>query len=203
MGNKANGSYATYQTCGRHFLHGSLCGMDFLIPTGEYLRLMAKLPDALSINKEAYRPRTPDEEDVHDLYYRLILSWNQRDAHGFATLFAKQGVAVGFDGSEMPGQKEIKESLTKIFHDHSTGTYVTKVRDMKSVSNDVVMLRAVAGIVPPGAYEIDPSLNAVQTMVAVRAIEGWCIVLYQNTPARLDGRPGAVENMTRELREMI
>jgi uncharacterized protein (TIGR02246 family) len=164
---------------------------------------MATLPDTLSIEKEAYRPRTPDEEDVHDLYCRLILSWNHRDARGFAGLFARQGTFIGFDGTEISGQNCIEEGLRNIFHDHVTGTCVTKVRDIKCISKDVAVLRASTGIVPPGVFEIDPEMNSVQTFLAHRAIEGWVIVLYQTTPARFDGRPNAALDFTRELREMI
>jgi hypothetical protein len=37
-------------------------------------------------------------------------------------------------------------------------------------------------------------------LVVRKESEGWRIVLFQNTPARLDGRPEAVTAMSRELR---
>jgi hypothetical protein len=42
--------------------------------------------------------------------------------------------------------------------------------------------------------------NAVQLLLAIRDDSGWRAAAFQNTPARLDGRPEAVEAMTEELR---
>jgi uncharacterized protein (TIGR02246 family) len=164
---------------------------------------MIKLPDSLSITKEAYRPRTPDEEEVYEVYARLIHAWNHHDAAAFAGLFATHGLAVGFDGTQLAGQKEIDSALRSIFKDHHTARYVTKVRDMRVVTKDVMMLRAVAGMVPAGEFDIKPALNAVQSLVALRDIDGWVIVLFQNTPAKFDGRPHAADELSKELREIL
>ena len=164
---------------------------------------MIKLPDSLSITKEAYRPRTPDEEEVHELYARLIHGWNHYDAAVFAGLFATHGLAIGFDGTQLAGQKEIEFALRNNFKDHHPARYVTKVRDMRAVTKDVMMLRAVAGMVPAGEYDIRPELNVVQSLVALRDLEGWVIVLFQNTPAKFDGRPDAVKELSKELREIL
>jgi len=164
---------------------------------------MITLPDSLSIDKEPYRPRTPDEEEVHDLYSRLIRAWNHQEPMEFSELFAKNAVAVAFDGTQLVGQKEIEASVLSIFQDHATATYVTKVREIKSVSKEVVLLRAVVTMIAPGEYDINPAMNAVQSMLASRGVVGWNIVLFQNTPARYDGRQTAQEELSRELRELI
>lgn len=70
---------------------------------------------------------------------------------------------------------------------------------MRTVGPDAALLRAVVGMVPPGADELKPDVNAVQTLLAERAGSGWRIVLLQNTPAQLHGRPDLVEQHTAEL----
>lgn len=164
---------------------------------------MIILPDSLSVSNEPYRPRTPDEEEVHDLYSKLILSWNHQDALVFSGLFSKHGMAIGFDGTQLTGQKEIEAAVTNIFHDHVTSTYITKVRDIRSIAKDVLLLRSVVGMISPGEYDINPAMNAIQSLLAVKSVDGWSIVLFQNTPARYDGRPEAQEGLTKELRELI
>lgn len=164
---------------------------------------MIILPDSLSINKEPYRPRTPEEEEAHELYSRLVHAWNHHDATAFSALFAKNGIAIGFDGTQLVGQKDIDAAINNIFQDHVTSTYITKVRDIRGVTKDVMLLRAVVGMIPPGEYDLNPSMNAVQTMLAFKGIEGWQVVLFQNTPAKYDGRPEAREELTKELRELI
>ena len=140
--------------------------------------------------------------ELSDLYHALLDAWNRRDAAAYAALFADDGYVVGFDGSEMNGREEIERTLAEIFADHETGRYVGKIRAELPVSEDVAVLRAVAGLVPAGRSELDPKLNAVQTLVARR--EGdWRIVQLQKTPAELHGRPEAAEALTNELRALV
>ena len=132
---------------------------------------------------------------VTELYEQLIRGWNNHDAAAFAEPFADDGVVIGFDGSEMIGRSAIREELARIFADHETAPYVTKVRDVRSPAPGVEVLRASAGMIPPGKSELEPSRNTQQTVVAARDE----IVLFQNTPAQFHGRPELVEQMTREL----
>jgi hypothetical protein len=58
-------------------------------------------------------------------------------------------------------------------------------------------------MVPPGKTEINPAVNAIQTMVAVQRNAKWCVGHFQNTPAAFHGRPEAVAELTRELQELV
>ncbi len=64
-------------------------------------------------------------------------------------------------------------------------------------------MRAIVGMVPPGKEDLEPALNAVQTLVAARNEGTWQIALFQNTPAQLHGRPELVKRMTKELRQPL
>jgi uncharacterized protein (TIGR02246 family) len=135
------------------------------------------------------------------LYRRILAAWNDDDAQAFAAAFAQDGEVVGFDGSQMRGRSEIAAQLGAIFADHATGAYVGIVRSERAVGDGVVLLRAVAGVVPAGEKDIKPELNAVQSLVAARGDDGaWEVVLYHNTPAALHGRPELAEALTEELR---
>jgi uncharacterized protein (TIGR02246 family) len=68
-----------------------------------------------------------------------------------------------------------------------------------TLGTQVVILRAIAGLVPPGQSAINPETNSHQTVVAERQEGQWKIVLFQNTPAQFHGRPELVEEMTQEL----
>ena len=139
-------------------------------------------------------------EAIVSTYTKLLDAWNAQDAAGMAALFAEGGAQVGFDGSEAQGPQTIREHLAPIFRDHPTKRYVHVVREVRELTNDVAMLRAVAGMVPRDSLELDESKNVVQTVVMRKDGGGWRIVLFQNTPARLDGRPEAVTAMSEELR---
>ena len=93
---------------------------------------------------------------VRSLYRTLIDRWNVQDAEGFAACFADDGTSVGFDGSTITGRGRIAAHLAEIFADHTTATYVASVRDVRDISSDVMMLRAVVGMVPPGGDDLNP-----------------------------------------------
>jgi uncharacterized protein (TIGR02246 family) len=137
------------------------------------------------------------------LYRELLASWNRRDPQGFAALFSRDGHVVGFDGSEMNGREEIEASLREVFADHRTAAYVANVREERLVTPDVALLRAVAGMVPPGRADVNPDVNAIQSLVATSSGGPWRIVLFQNTPAQFHGRPELAEALTAELRALV
>ncbi len=116
---------------------------------------------------------------------------------------ARDGLVVGFDGSQMLGRDRIAAELGRIFADHETARYVTKVRSVRPLGHDAGVLHAVAGMVPPGGAEIMPERNSIQTVVAQRADDDWSVVLFQTTPARFDGRPELTEQLTAELSELL
>jgi uncharacterized protein (TIGR02246 family) len=144
-----------------------------------------------------------DEETVRTLHQGLLAAWNRRDAGSFAALFAEDGYVVGFDGSQMDGREQIAAELGQIFADHVTATYVAKIEEVRFLTPDVAALRAAVGMVPPGQSDINPAVNALQTLVATRNDDRWRIALFQNTPAQFHGRPELVERMSEELRELL
>lgn len=140
---------------------------------------------------------------TRDLYARLLEKWDKRDARDFALLFASDGNLVGFDGSQVNGQLELGGHLTEVFTHHQTPRYVSIVREVRLLANDVTLLRAITGLIPPEKDDIDPALNAVQSMIAVQKGGSWKVALFQNTPAALHQRPDLAKQLTEELRGKI
>lgn len=144
-----------------------------------------------------------NEGEVRALYQKLLDCWNQRSAVDLAALSADDGHLVGFDGSQMHGRVEIESHLRRIFADHPTAAYVAKIREVRFLAPEVALLRAVAGMVPPGQSDLNPALNAVQTLIAAKQADRWRIALFQNTPAAFHGRPELSEKLTEELRQQL
>jgi uncharacterized protein (TIGR02246 family) len=144
-----------------------------------------------------------EEAPVMALYRRLLDAWNARDASAYAACFEDEGHVIGFDGSTMDGRAQIDSTLRQIFADHVTAAYVAKVRGVELLGPDVAVLRAAVGMVPPGGSDINPAVNALQTMVAARRDGAWRSVLFQNTPAQFHGRPEAAAALTEELRALL
>jgi uncharacterized protein (TIGR02246 family) len=142
-------------------------------------------------------------KDVQAVYKQLLDSWNNCNARGMADLFTEDGESIGFDGSESVGREEIFSHLSPIFEHHQTARFVSKVKDVHFLSSEVVILRAIAGMVPPKSNDINPKVNTHHTLIVVKKEGNWRIQLFQNTPAQFHGRPELVEQMTEELRALL
>jgi uncharacterized protein (TIGR02246 family) len=148
-------------------------------------------------------PDGGSERETRELYRQLLETWNKRNARDFALLFATDGNIVGFDGSLVFGQTEIGAHLSEIFSHHQTARYVSIVRQVRALTSEATILTAVAGMVPPDKDDINPEVNAVQSLVAVRKSGVWKIELFQNTPAAFHGRPEEAKKLTEELRAAL
>ena len=141
-----------------------------------------------------------EKQAIEALYGQLLEAWNRQDAKSYAALFSDDGNMVGFDGSQVDGREAIEANLSAIFGNHKTATYVWKVREIRLLTTEIALLRGVVGMIPPGKTDIMPERNAIQSLVAEKLGNHWEISLFQNTPARFDGRPEVAEALTEELR---
>ena len=144
-----------------------------------------------------------ESADIKQLHGELLTYWNSQNATGMASLFTMDGNAIGFDGSQMNGSEQIETELKQVFADHQTAKYVWKVRESRFLNSETALLRAIAGMVPPGKKEINPATNAIQSLIAIKQNDIWRIALFQNTPAKFHGRPELVAAMTKELSALL
>lgn len=143
------------------------------------------------------------DSETRELYSRLLDAWNKRNAREYALQFASDATLVGFDGTQANGQLEIGAHVTEVFTHHQTPRYIAIVREVRTLTADATLLRANSGLVPAGKDDIDPALNAIQSLVAVRKSGGWKISLFQNTPAAFHMRPELGKQLTEELRARL
>lgn len=146
---------------------------------------------------------TTAHEQAIAIYRQLLESWNRRNADDFASLFTEDGNSVGFDGSPLNGRTDIAKTLREIFGHHQTAAYVAKVREVRELAGGVTLVRAVVGMVPPGTQELNPAVNAIQSVVLVGRDGALKIALLHNTPAAFHGRPQLVEQLTQELTAVL
>ena len=118
------------------------------------------------------------DHPIHRLYEQILIAWNQQDAAEMAAQFEEDGNLVGFDGSQADSRADIEDHLRPIFTDHPTAAYVAKVREIRMLSSNVGILRAVVGMIPPGSDDINPAGNTIQTLMAVQHADRWQAALY-------------------------
>ena len=140
-----------------------------------------------------------DEAAVRALYQKNLDSWNRRDAAGMAALYGPHSLQIGFDGSQMIGADTIGSTLSNIFAHHMTSSYIGIIREVRFISPDVAFVHAVVGMLPRDRREINPAVNAIQTLVAKHEHDRWRIELFHNTPAAYHGRPDDSAKLTAEL----
>lgn len=147
------------------------------------------------------------EKDIQNIYENLLEAWNKHDAKSFARLFKEKGNVIGFDGSQLNGMDEIEKELSQIFNNHQTAPFISKIREIRFVGGNFAILRAIAGMTKANEEgnlkEINPDVNAIQTLIASKENSEWKIELFQNTPAAFHGRPELVEKMTEELQKLL
>ena len=143
-----------------------------------------------------------DTDGVEALYFALLDAWNRRDAAAMASLYADDGIQIGFDGSRADGREQVRAHLEPIFRDHPTARFVAQVRDCRLLGGDHALLTAAAGMLPPGSDRIKPENNALQTLVASRIAGEWRVELFQNTPAAWHGRDEDRAELTAELQAL-
>ena len=118
-------------------------------------------------------------------------------------MFTEAGNLVGSHESQINGRSEARSVLSQIFADHQTAAYLGIVKEVRLLCPDVAILRAVAGMLPPGQSDINPEVNPVQTLVSVKQQNKWSIALFQNTPAAFHGQPELSERLTEDLRQAL
>ena len=80
---------------------------------------------------------------------------------------------------------------------------MAKVREVRELGADVVIVRAVVGMRPPGSAELSPEVNAIQSVVMTGQGASLRVALLHNTPAAFHGRPELAEALTRELTDVL
>jgi uncharacterized protein (TIGR02246 family) len=141
----------------------------------------------------------PQDTQIRALYARFLAGWNQRSGVTVSSVFADDGEMIDLDGTLRSGRLTIAADMRRIFAEHSIPTFVGIVRSVRRLTENVVVLHGVAGMVPPGADALDPALHTVHAITAVEEDGRWKIAVLQSTPARYGGRADVVAALTAEL----
>jgi uncharacterized protein (TIGR02246 family) len=144
-----------------------------------------------------------EDAEITELHAAIFEAWNRRDAAGLAGVFLEDGLMIGFDGSTLSGRAEIERHLTEIFRQHETPPMVRKIRSARFPAPEMAVLHLVAGIVMPLVGDINPNLNLVQVMTAVKRDGGWRVAVLQSTPAALHMDPTGRAALAAELRTVL
>jgi uncharacterized protein (TIGR02246 family) len=101
------------------------------------------------------------ENEARAWYARLIKGWNDHDGSAMAEPFAEDGVIIGWD-SELRSAVDRHRDVGHLRRPQN-GRYAVKVYSVRSPGPQAVILRATAGLGPPGQTAIRSETNSHQT----------------------------------------
>jgi uncharacterized protein (TIGR02246 family) len=133
-----------------------------------------------------------DEAAVRALYQELMDGWNKGSGESFAAPFAEDGDLIGFDGTHLKGRREITSFHQPLFDKWLKGTrLVGKVKSVRFPTPNVAVMHAIGGTVMRGKSAPSPERDSIQTLVATKRGDEWCLAAFQNTRVRPMGRNAA------------
>jgi uncharacterized protein (TIGR02246 family) len=148
--------------------------------------------------------RAGEEASIRILYQQMMEGWNKGSGNDFAAPFTDDSDFVGFDGTYLKGCQEIASFHQELFDRFVKGSrLVGKIRSIRFLSPDIVIMIAVGGTVMAGQSDIEPERNSIHTLVAVKRDSKWQFTAFQNSRAQFIGRPEQSQALTEELRQQL
>jgi uncharacterized protein (TIGR02246 family) len=134
-------------------------------------------------------------------YACFVEAWNRLDGVALAAAFARCGVFVGFDGTEIRGQRGIEATFLRIFADHARPALVAKLRWVRPIRSGAAVVCVGVGMAESG--ELLEAHNALQCALVARSRGEWRIEHLQTTLAGWINRPAERAALTNELRAVL
>lgn len=126
-----------------------------------------------------------DEVAITDLFERLCAAWGEGDAAAYGACFTEDADYVSFDGTRARGRAPMVEAHDKLFRGVLAGSrLVGEVESIRLLSSDVAVVHATGSVLMPWRSKLPRRRLSRQTLVAVRAGEGWLFTLLHNTRVR-------------------
>ena len=126
-----------------------------------------------------------DEAQILALFDDLLADWGRGDGEAYGSHFTEDADYVAFDGTRTRGRAEISASHQMLFDKWLKGTRLTgRVLSTKFLRTDVALVHATGGTVMPGKTKPSPERDSVQTLLAVREVDGWHFAAFHNSRVR-------------------
>jgi uncharacterized protein (TIGR02246 family) len=124
-----------------------------------------------------------DKAAVAALTQKVVASWAYGDAEGFASVFVEDGTMI-LAGVYCDGRAQVQSYMAEAFEGRYKGTQVVgKPLSMRFITDDVVILLSLGGVLEAGKTEVDHDSAIRASWLAKRQDDGqWLLVAYQNTP---------------------
>lgn len=126
-----------------------------------------------------------DDEQIHQLYGRLMRAWTDGDARAYAECFTSDADYVAFDGTHFTGKTAIVDHLDELFRGVLAGSaLIGDVESVRLIRPDVSIVHATGSVLMPWRKSLPRRRRSRQTLVAGRTPDGWRFEAFQNSRVR-------------------
>ncbi|MHB1423271.1 MAG: SgcJ/EcaC family oxidoreductase [Gemmataceae bacterium] len=126
-----------------------------------------------------------DDTAIRACLEQLATAWERGDADAFAAAFTEDADYIAFDGTHWKGRREIAECHRPLFQGFFKGSRLAgEWQTIRMLTSDVALIHSKGAILLAGQKKPTRGRLSVQTLVAVKRIEGWRLAAFQNTRYR-------------------
>lgn len=126
--------------------------------------------------------RGADEQALHDLFQKLQEAWNQGDGQAYAASFTEDADYINVTGDYLKGRQAIATVHQQLFVTLFRGSRLEGfVKQIRFLCDDIALLHLHGRPRVPGQEIPMPEQYSIQTLVAVKQADEWCITAFQNT----------------------
>ncbi len=126
-----------------------------------------------------------DDEQLRALFQRICQAWTDGDAEAYGACFTPDCDYVSFDGTRTQGRDGVVESHDKLFRGVLFGTaLVGEIESIRYLADDVAVLHGNGSVLVAWRTRLPKRRLTRNTLVAVRAAEGWRFTAIHNGRVR-------------------
>ncbi|GGM58256.1 hypothetical protein GCM10011608_49020 [Micromonospora sonchi] len=133
---------------------------------------------------------TTDDHAIAALFDRLMQAWTDNDAAAYAACFTEDSDYVSYDGTRAIGKLPMQHAHDQLFRGVLAGSaLVGGIESIRYVHHDVAVIHGTASVLMPWRSTLPKRRLSRQTLVAVRAEDGWRFTALHNGRVRPVGIP--------------
>jgi uncharacterized protein (TIGR02246 family) len=145
-----------------------------------------------------------DDHEITALFHRLKQAWTDNDAAAYAACFTEDSDYVSYDGTRAIGRRPMQHAHDQLFRGVLAGSaLVGDIESIRYLSPDIAIVHGTASVRMPWRSQLPKRRLSRQTLVAVRAPEGWRFTALHNGRVRPIAIPAPDSMPSRLARTMV
>ena len=126
--------------------------------------------------------RSADEKALHDLFQVSKDGWNLGDGAAYAASFTEDADYILWNGTHLKGRQAIAAAHQQLFETRLGGSRLEgEIQHIRFLSDDIALVHLQSSPQIRGQQVPAPEQYAIQTLVAIRQVDGWRFTAFQNT----------------------